>query len=518
MMIYLQTFVVRGIQALIDSAPTLLFGILAAAYMRMVVGPEGIRRLFAGSGARGLWRASLLASLAPVCSLGVLPIAREMRRSGVETAKVMSFTLAAPLLNPITLCYGWTAFDTPIFLLIVAISFLFSLVVGGLTSRWLDDEDDAQQPVDSPPKMVGIRRMQNLVIASSWLASGTVWTDIGWTLLACGTAAALVPAGTLTEYMNYTNAAAPPLMMLVAIPAYISPTVGVMQVAAMSSVQFSLGAVVALHLLGVGLNGAVIRWIHKLHGTRRLISLAMVVLGMTLTLGYTADFLLDHPPGSEVDTHALDTFAQMYGDGGTWSMALSNVTRNETPLANWVSLGVLAGLLACGLVLRRKGITHLADPAEASSVEGEFSVDRTVGWDRPLPKPVVAGFAGAVLLSLLVLVVYVYYPPVPELFEEMNNVRADAVSAVRLKETNVARRELSRWHTAADKLPVSAKLRFCKVADEADHTARELCSALNDVKQNINGTQKEIEATLARLESAYARTKTAFRFGQGSTK
>ena len=517
-MIYLQTFVVRGIQALIDSAPTLLFGILAAAYLRMVVGPDGVRRLFAGEGARGLWRASLLASLAPVCSLGVLPIAREMHRAGVATAKVMSFTLAAPLLNPITLCYGWTAFDTPIFLLIVTVSFVFSFVVGGLTARWLDDEDEGQAAADPPPKTVGLRRMLNLMIASAWLSSGRVWADIGWTLLACGLAAACVPKGTLTDYMAYTNPVATPLMMAVAIPAYVSPMVGVMQVAAMSSIQFSLGAVVALHLLGVGLNGAVVRWIHTLHGTRRLISLAMVILGMTLAMGYAADALLDHPPGSEVDTHALDTLGQLNVDGSNWSTAYSHITRSETPLANYVGLGALAVLLVCGLILRRRQITHLADPPEVTPLEGEFAVDKTFAWDRPLPKPVVAGFSGVVLLSILILVVYVYYPPVQELFEEMNNVRADAVSAVRSRELQVAKRELSKWHTAADKLPVSAKLRLSVVGEDADKTARELCLALDDVRDNINGSKKEVDATLARLETAYARAKAAFRFGQGSTK
>ena len=51
LMLYLQTILVRAIQAFSEAAPTLLFGIVAAAYLRMVVGPEGTRRLFAGEGA-----------------------------------------------------------------------------------------------------------------------------------------------------------------------------------------------------------------------------------------------------------------------------------------------------------------------------------------------------------------------------------------------------------------------------------------------------------------------------------
>ena len=517
-MLYFQTIVVRAIQAFIEAAPTLLFGIMAAAYLRMVVGPEGTRRLFAGDGARGLWRASLLASLAPVCSLGVLPIAREMHRAGVSTAKVMSFTLAAPLLNPITLCYGWTAFDTPIFVLIVLISFLFSFVVGGLTARWLDDEEEEFRLAELPPRTVGVRRMLNLAISSSWLASGEVWKDVVWTLVACGIAAAFVPAGAITHEMAYTNPMAGPLMAVIATPAYISPTVGVMQVAAMTNVRLSLAAVVALHLLGVGLNGAVIRWIHKLHGTRRLMSLGLVVIGMTLGLGYAADFVMDHPKSGEEDTHALDTLGRIRGDGDTWSMAMSQIFSRETALANYVGVAGIAILLVTGLILRKYGVTHLADVPDLHANDGEFAVDKTVAWDRPLPKPVVAGFAGTVLLGVLVLTVYVYYPPTQELYEEMNNVRADALSAVRLKDVSVARRELTKWHSAADKLPVSAKLRFVKVSDDADEAARELCSAVKGVEESINEPKKVIDQSLVRLEVAYSRTKSAFGLGQGLTK
>ena len=45
-MVYSQTVVIRADQALIEAATTMRFGTMAAAYRRMVVGPEGTRRLF----------------------------------------------------------------------------------------------------------------------------------------------------------------------------------------------------------------------------------------------------------------------------------------------------------------------------------------------------------------------------------------------------------------------------------------------------------------------------------------
>jgi uncharacterized membrane protein YraQ (UPF0718 family) len=41
----------------------------------------------------------------PVRSLGVIPIAREMRRAGVSSGTILAFVLAAPQIDPVSLLY-----------------------------------------------------------------------------------------------------------------------------------------------------------------------------------------------------------------------------------------------------------------------------------------------------------------------------------------------------------------------------------------------------------------------------
>src|SRR5437016_2125671 len=85
-----------------EASTTLVCGFLIAGVMRRMLGSAGTRRLFGGPGLKGLLRAWAVGTLLPVCSLGVLPIAREMRRAGVPSGTVLAFVLAAPHINPLS--------------------------------------------------------------------------------------------------------------------------------------------------------------------------------------------------------------------------------------------------------------------------------------------------------------------------------------------------------------------------------------------------------------------------------
>ena len=92
-------FLLRLGQGAIEASLMLVVGVVVAGVFRRMVGPAGTRRLF-GSGVRGLFRGWLAGMLLPVRSLGVIPVARELRRCGVPGGTVLAFVLAAPLLNP----------------------------------------------------------------------------------------------------------------------------------------------------------------------------------------------------------------------------------------------------------------------------------------------------------------------------------------------------------------------------------------------------------------------------------
>src|SRR5688572_24548951 len=100
--------VLRVCQAFVQATPTILVGLLVAGVFRRLLGHERTRRLFGGGAWGALFKAWLLGMLLPVCSLGVIPVVREMRRAGVSGGVILAFGLTAPLFNPLSVLYGLT--------------------------------------------------------------------------------------------------------------------------------------------------------------------------------------------------------------------------------------------------------------------------------------------------------------------------------------------------------------------------------------------------------------------------
>ncbi|MEZ6048917.1 MAG: permease [Planctomycetaceae bacterium] len=97
-------FLVRFVQCLAQAAPFILTGIFVAAILNRMLGAEHTNRLFGGNSRRSLIQAWAIGMLLPVCSLGVIPVANEMRRSKLSGGTILAFAMAAPLFNPYHFC------------------------------------------------------------------------------------------------------------------------------------------------------------------------------------------------------------------------------------------------------------------------------------------------------------------------------------------------------------------------------------------------------------------------------
>src|SRR4051812_6114948 len=93
----------RVAQALVQATPTILVGLAVAGIFQRLLGHSGTRRLFGCGTWRELPQAWLIGMILPVCSLGVIPVAREMRRSGISCGTILAFAITAPLFNPLSL-------------------------------------------------------------------------------------------------------------------------------------------------------------------------------------------------------------------------------------------------------------------------------------------------------------------------------------------------------------------------------------------------------------------------------
>ena len=92
--------VLRVCEAFMQAAPTILVGLAVAAMFRRLLGHEGTRRVFGSGTWRELPQSWFIGMLLPICSLGVIPVIREMRRSRVSGGAILAFAMTAPAVQP----------------------------------------------------------------------------------------------------------------------------------------------------------------------------------------------------------------------------------------------------------------------------------------------------------------------------------------------------------------------------------------------------------------------------------
>ncbi len=158
--------VLHVLQALIHGAPTILVGLFVAGIFQRLLGRENTRRLFGCGTWHELPQAWLIGMILPICSLGAIPVAREMRRAGISTGAILVFAMTAPLFNPISLLYGLTLSE-PLVILTFAFSSMVLVTVVGAAWNWLFPNSGRECRPSPPPVPHGLRRMAAIVIVAA---------------------------------------------------------------------------------------------------------------------------------------------------------------------------------------------------------------------------------------------------------------------------------------------------------------------------------------------------------------
>jgi uncharacterized membrane protein YraQ (UPF0718 family) len=132
-----QDFITLSVSVVIESLPFVFLGILLSIGVQLFL-PEDflIRRLPRNPVLRRII-VSLLGVLLPVCECGNVPLARGFIQRGLTVGESMTFLLAAPILNPVTIITTYQAFgwDDGILIARIAGGFLVANLIGWVYSR-----------------------------------------------------------------------------------------------------------------------------------------------------------------------------------------------------------------------------------------------------------------------------------------------------------------------------------------------------------------------------------------------
>jgi uncharacterized protein len=418
---------VRAVQGLFSAIPTLLVGLLIAALLRYYLRTEGTVRLFGGSGLRSLAQSWLVGMLLPVCSIGVFPIIRELRRMGMRPGAITAFALSAPLFNPLSLLYGLTL-SRPYVIIGFAVGSLAVVTVLGTlwdrVNRW------SEHPSNQEATPVSLRRLGFCGIYMVRELCGPTGLLSLIALSGLFFLGGLLPHGALQSSVEQDNLWAPLNMTSVVVPVYATPMLTMSQLGMMFTHGNSPGAAFCLLLLGTGINLGTLYWTATNYGFRSTLIWFTILLVVVVGIAYVINQPLI-PPGVQPagHTHAFDIYTNPFGSGGSvgFSQIREAIGKTVSSIEFYMGSAVLATMILGGLltrtVLRHQTDRFLAHVPDLSTLEWE-------GIHRKVSAQTVGITLLAGLVALSIVGCYAYYPAPSEVLEEMRLARVDVLSGI----------------------------------------------------------------------------------------
>ena len=450
----------RMAQALVAASPTILVGWLIAAVFERILGREGTYQLFGGSSWRQLPQAWLLGMLLPVCSLGVIPVMVQMRKSGISGGTILAFGLTAPLFNPISVLYGLTLSDPWAIFVFCICSLTLITIMGILWDRLFPNSALPAEPIKKTP--YGIRRVAAVALSICHQATSVSSIYIGIAILGVGILSMALPAGTLQRAAGKDDLIAPLTMAAVSTLAYVTPMTAIVQVASMFQHGNSIAASFTLLTLGTGVNLGMILWMAQHYRWKPTLVWLGCLIATVLVMSYGIDRPLS-PKGVEPadHTHAFDGYCNPFvNQDANLPTTAWRILRENTNAAEIVAAGTILCILAFGLLFRavdpqQKWMQSLCNaPPESTATGSSHSLP-----DIVLPNSVIAGISFIGLVIASVGACFLYYPPVSEIRKEMNSIEAELIGSYNRQEWEKLEYWIPIQEDWAQKLVVSAYLR-----------------------------------------------------------
>ncbi|TWT29635.1 permease [Blastopirellula retiformator] len=499
--------ILRFCQAGVAAIPTIMIGILVAAIFRVWLGPAGTRRLFGGSGMKSLFAAWLIGMLLPVCSLGVIPVAMELRRAKLSGGTILAFALTAPLFNPISVLYGLTLSDP---LVIITFSFCSLVIVTGCGWLWdrffpTAETEDLEASEQIPE---GWRRLLATATFGLRQVTGPAMGYVIVGLLGVALLSAILPYGSLQQSAEHDDPTAILFMTAIAIPAYATPMVAMVQLASMFAHGNSVGAAFSLLALGAGANVGLIAWMTQSYGWSRTAAWFGLLIGIVVGLAYSVDGPL-YPQGVEPagHTHAFDGYCRPFSAGtanpitATWTELTKKIAPHEKVA---VMLFGVALLFAIGLRLadpqqRLESWLRAAPPAAPQK------------FDRTIPGPVLGAISLVGLVITSIAGCYLYYPPPHEIFEEMRAINAEVIYGARTAHWEVAQHWIPIYDDWSRKLEVSQFLRSGEVEPYHQYKGQVFREYLERLEHAVEDEDQELAKELSsKVGASYTRLRKSY--------
>ncbi len=501
--------VLRGAQCLLQAAPFIVTGLVIAGIFRRLLGPAAIRTMFGHGTRAAIPRAWAIGMLLPICSLGVIPVAREMRRAGLSGGTILAFALAAPLFNPLSLLYGLTLSEPITIFAFGLCTLLVVTIVGLIWDRLFPNADIPERPPQRVP--YGLRRMLAVAVVAAREVAGPSLLFITVGILGVVGLSCVLPQAAMQRTMSHTDPWAPLLMAAIALPAYATPMMAMSQLGAMFQHGNSVGAAFTLLTLGAGTNLGLVLWMQRSYGWRKAGVWLGLLLFVVLALSYSVEKPL-YPSAVEPADHtpAFDIYCRPFDVGMTnLGQVVWGKLRQDTQVHELYGAICLGALFLAGIALRlldrRFRIEDwLERPVPQASANPAW-------FNTSLSAPTI-GFAALLgLIGVSIVGCYTYYPPMNEALDEIENAQIETLAAALSGDRKYAEHWIPIYSDGVRKLQVGVYLRTWHLRDYQRATARTVEEKLELLEHELAPRRKDaIDPLVAEISRAERRMRLAF--------
>lgn len=267
---------------LVEAAPFVLFGFLAAGLLKAFVPEDFVARHLGQSSFVSVIKASVFGVPLPLCSCGVIPAAVGLRKHGASNGASAAFLISTPESGVDSIAITYALLD-PIMTVMRPLAAFFTATVTGLCINLLPPdqvpaEDIKEDNADSCCSSTCCEEHQSLpqnmrqkIGGGLKFAFGDLLGDIGkWLLigiLVSGIISFFVPETFFLRYLSgeYTSLLA---MLLIGIPIYICASASTPIAAALVLKGLSPGAALVFLLAGPATNAATLTVIGRFWGKK----------------------------------------------------------------------------------------------------------------------------------------------------------------------------------------------------------------------------------------------------------
>lgn len=496
----------RFLEVSANAAPTILVGFLIAGIIKRLMGYELTRAWFGGSSLRSIPQAWLIGMLLPVCSLGALPVIRQLHKAGVPGGAILAFAISAPLFNPISLLYGLSVGDPLVILTFATLSLLIVTAVGVMVEKLMPFP--AREAENVPPVSYGLRRMAAVGVT----ASREAWSGLmGYVLLGLLGSAVLslfLPYGFLQDKAERSDVWAPLFMAVVSLPMYETPMTMIIKLGDMFQHGNSVGAAFSLMILGAGINAGVYLWLWLHYGKLRTFACVAVLFVIVVGLSYVVDTPLTQKGiESHGHTHAFDVYCCPFSPYDPVNL-MTVFQRFQADLGQNLYKG--AGLVGW-TVLLLVGFWFSRSRYPRLETWLEEKVDRTGTLDVELSPVVLSGVSVVGLVALSIYGCFLYYPPIDEVFEELKQAQTPLAAAGVTQDWEGVEYWLPIVDDWSRRVQVSAYLRRIPQTPEHAEKAHEYRELLDQLRHAVEDRDVEEGRRYGlALQAAYSEFKSAY--------